>query len=81
VDAARLDPPTPRARAVARTAQQQEQERSARKQERRIWRRNAGRRRLTNIDCVSSKGSPPSDSGELIVVVGGGRGERRGEPP
>jgi hypothetical protein len=38
VDASRSDPPTPRARAIARAAQQREQERAARRKERRIRR-------------------------------------------
>jgi hypothetical protein len=36
VDAARSDPLTPRARAVARAAQRREQEQAARKKEKRI---------------------------------------------
>jgi hypothetical protein len=39
VNAARSDPPTPRARACARAAQRREQERAARKKEKRIRRR------------------------------------------
>jgi hypothetical protein len=39
VDASRSDPPTPRARAVARAAQRREQERAVRGKEKRIRRR------------------------------------------
>jgi hypothetical protein len=39
VDAARSDPPTPRARVRTRAAQRWEQERAARKKEKRIRRR------------------------------------------
>jgi hypothetical protein len=35
----RYDPPTPRARVVARVAQRREQERAARWKEKRIWQR------------------------------------------
>jgi hypothetical protein len=38
MDAARSDPPTPRARARARAAQRREQERAVRKKEKRIRR-------------------------------------------
>jgi hypothetical protein len=61
VDTPRSDPPTPRAQAATRAAQRREQEKVARKKERRI---------LRAVGTLS-----PSDSGELIVGRGGGRGE------
>jgi hypothetical protein len=59
VNAARSDPPTPRARARARAALRREQERAARKKEKRIGDGSTGNREVRSSGCASSRGSPP----------------------
>jgi hypothetical protein len=79
VDAARSDPPTPRALAVARAAQRREQERAARTKERRIRRREHLKQYNEEYRLREQWGLPTplaAGAGELIVIVGGG--ERRG---
>jgi hypothetical protein len=45
LSAAKSDPPTPQSRALARAAQQREQERVARRKERETWHRERRERR------------------------------------
>jgi hypothetical protein len=72
----------PRARAATRATQRQEQEKAACKKERRIRRRERWEQQDEEYRLREQQGlSPLSDSGELIVGRGGGRGERQGAPP
>jgi hypothetical protein len=59
VNAARSDPPTPRARARTRAAQRWEQKQMARKNERRSGGENAESRGTKSSGCASSRGSLP----------------------
>jgi hypothetical protein len=59
VDAARSDPPTPRAQACAHMAQRREQERVAHKREKRIRGVSAGSGETRSSGCASSMGSLP----------------------
>jgi hypothetical protein len=55
VDASRSDPPTPRARAVARAAQRREQERAAAGRRRGSDSGSAGSSETRSTDCASSR--------------------------
>jgi hypothetical protein len=74
VDAARSDPPTPRARAAARATQRREQERVARARERGIKWRERREMQSEEYRLREQQGVPPGNAGEFIVV-GGGRGK------
>jgi hypothetical protein len=58
-EAARSDPPMPRARAAARAAQQREQERAARKKERKIQRRERRERQSEEYRLREQQGLSP----------------------
>jgi hypothetical protein len=81
VDAAQSDPPTPRARAAARDVQWREQERAARKKEKRIRQWERREQESEEYRLCEQQGLPPGNSREPIIVGGGGRGERRGVGP
>jgi hypothetical protein len=78
-EAARSDPPMPRARAAARAAQQREQERAARKKERKIQRRERRERQSEEYRLREQQGLSPlanpeysSSSSEKEESDGGG---------
>jgi hypothetical protein len=79
VDATRSDPPTPRARARARTAQRREQESAARKKEKRIRRRERREQRDEEFRLREQQGLSPlttledSSSGEEEEESDGGQ--------
>jgi hypothetical protein len=64
VDAARSDPPMPRARACARAAQRREQERLARRRERWLWRRERRERRDEEFRLREQQGLSPQVTSE-----------------
>jgi hypothetical protein len=64
VNAARSDPPTPRARARTRAAQRREQERAARKKERGIWRRERREQRDEEFRLHKQQGLSPRATSE-----------------
>jgi hypothetical protein len=57
------------------------QERATREKERRIQHRECWEQESEKYRLREQQGLPPGDSGELIVVGGGGRGERQGAGP
>jgi hypothetical protein len=75
VNAARSDPPTPRARAAGHAAQQREQEWAARAKEKRIRRRERleqHNEEYRATGSASSKGFPFVGADELVIERGGG---------
>jgi hypothetical protein len=83
VDAARSDPPTPRAQAAARTVQRREQERAAHRKERRIQRWELQEQESEEYRLREQQGLPPSPAMPENSSSSGEEEEEsdRGRPP